>query len=230
LLAVSAVAALAVASSTCGSSPTQPEPPPPPTACTYQVTASSGSFGVDGGTASITVSTAAGCAWTARSETAWVTIQSGGSGSGPGTFAVRIAANADTAAREASVIVADQSVKFTQAGREACTYTIAPDVAGQNVWVTQEGCRYSVYPGTIAVGAAGGSHSVNVLTQPISASCPLGCSWSAESTVSWIVVASGSPGAGDDRFRIEVAPNSGAARSGTVRVGGQTVTIAQARS
>jgi hypothetical protein len=87
-----------------------------------------------------------------------------------------------------------------------------------------------VYPGSIAVGAAGGSQYVNVLTQPISASCSLGCSWSADSTVSWIVIASGSPGAGDDRFRIEIAANTGGARSGTVRVGGQTVTIAQAGS
>jgi hypothetical protein len=101
--------------------------------------------------------------------------------------------------------------------------------AGQNVWVTQEGCRYGAYPASIAVGAAGGSQYVNVLTQPISSSCSLGCSWTAVSEVSWIRIASGSPGSGDDRFRIEISPNTGAARTGRVRVGGQTITVTQAR-
>ncbi len=386
LLAVS-VAASITATAACRSSPTQPDPPPPPVPCTFQLTAASASFGFQGGATSIAVSTAATCAWTARSDAEWVVIQSGASGTGPGTIAVTVVANPDAGAREASVSVAEQSVKLTQQGRTPCTYAIAPDnarfesdggtgsititaashcawtavssdawialaaaagtgdgvvtytvsawtgdaersatirvegqavtirqardprtcayavtpvdvvlhwhgpggeirvttdadctwtvraaadwldvsgagsrsgsgvaqfsadpltadstrraavelrwptpSAGQNVWITQEGCRYGAYPAAVNVPAAGGSEYINVLTQPISASCSLGCTWTAVPSASWIRVAAGSPGAGDDRFRVEIGPNTGGARTGTIRVGGQTITIAQAGS
>lgn len=384
LLAVSGAAAL-IAIGGCHSSPAEPTPPPP--VCVFQLTVTSSSVGADGGAASISVSTGASCAWSARTDATWVTIQSGASGTGPGTIALAIAANVEPAAREGTVIVADQSVKLSQQGRAPCEYAIAPadarfdadggpglvtvtapphcawtaassdpwvalavtagtgagvvhytvaewsgaaertatirvadtniairqsrdphtcaysvtpidlvlhwhgpggqiqittdadcawtarstvdwlqlsgatsrsgpgvlqfdapsytadatrrapleirwpaPSAGQNVWVTQEGCRYGAYPSSVTVAAAGGSEYINVLTQPISPSCSLGCPWSAEPSASWIRIASGSPGSGDDRFRFEVGPNTGAARSATIRVGGQTVMITQAGS
>jgi hypothetical protein len=385
LLAVSATVSV-LATWACGSSPSQPTPPVPPP-CAFQLTASITSLGFQGGAVSISVSTAAGCAWTARADAEWVTIQSGASGTGPGTIAISVGANPDASSRDSLVAISDQSVKLTQQGRTPCTYALTPDdarfgpeggagqvtiaapshcawtagssdawiafvvasgtgdgvvsftvaawsgtaersatirvedqtvsvrqsrdpracvyavtpvelvlhwhgpggqvtvttdadctwtvganadwlevsgprsrrgsgavqfisdaltsdstrratielrwptpSAGQNVRVTQEGCRYGVYPQTVAFPAAGGTGSINVLTQPISPSCSLGCPWTAEPSASWIRIASGSPGSGDNPFHIEVSPNTGAARSGTIRVAGHTVTISQAGS
>ena len=383
-LAVSGAAAL-LACAACGKSPSEPTPPPSPS-CSFQLTASASNFGFEGGTASIVVSTGAACSWTAQAGSSWVTIQSGASGTGPGTITLAISSNADASAREATVVVAGQSVRLTQQGRAACDYAISPDAArfdagggtgsvavttaahcawtattseawitftsaagtgsgvvnysvagwsgsddertgtirvagavatvrqsrdprtctytvtpteivlhwhgeggdirvstdadctwtvrdsadwistpgaesrtgsatahfvtsiytmdatrrapveirwptpsqGQNVWVTQEGCRYGAYPTSLAFAAGGGSDYVNVLTQPVTAACNLGCPWTAEPSASWIRIASGSPGSGDDRFRVEVGPNTGAARSGTIRVGSQTITVSQA--
>ncbi len=384
LLAVSGAAAL-LAVAGCEKSPAEPTPPPSPS-CSFQLSASTSSFGFEGGTASITVSTAAACTWSARSESPWVTIQSGASGTGPGTVALAVAANAEASAREGTVLVAGQSMRLTQQGRAPCDYSLAPDGArfdadggsgslalttaahcawtattsdgwisltvasgtgsgavnytvagwsgdderagtirvgtavttirqsrdlrtcryvvtptefvlhwhgeggdihvstdsdctwtvadsadwistpgaeshtgsgtavfvtsiylvngtrrapveirwptateGQNVWVTQEGCRYGAYPTSLTFAAGGGSEHVYVVTQPVTVNCNLGCPWTAEPAASWIRIASGSPGSGDDRFRVEVgANNSGVARSGTIRVGGQTITVSQA--
>lgn len=371
------------------SSPIVPSPTPPPAACTYQLTSTTTSFGAAGGTVSLTVTTASQCAWTAQVDASWIAIQSGASGTGPGTIGLAISVNADTAAREALVSVANQTVRLTQQGRAPapCEYTVTPEsqrwgpeggtgpiaitaqahcawtiaadqtwiafdrssgtgsatvmytvapwpgsaersatitvggrtiavrqdrsqttctysvdraefvlhwhgpggdirvttdgdcgwtiatgadwlrlsgdaarsgsgtvtftvpdytadatrraaielrwpaaTQGQNVWVTQEGCRYGAYATPATYPAAGGRGMINVLTQPISSSCNLGCSWTGQSDAGWIRITSGNPGAGDDAFFIEVSANPGPQRTGTVRVADRVVTVTQGGS
>jgi hypothetical protein len=55
--------------------------------CTYSILPTSQSFGVAGGTGTVTVTTAAGCTWTAVSNNNFITVTapSGGNGTGPGT-------------------------------------------------------------------------------------------------------------------------------------------------
>jgi hypothetical protein len=384
LLAVSAAIALSTVAA-CESSPAQPTPQPSPS-CSFQLAPSASSFGFEGGTASIAVSTGTTCTWSASSSSAWITIQSGANGTGPGTVALTVAANAEAAAREGTVLVAGQSVRLAQQGRAACDYAISPDAArfdagggtgsvavttaahcawtattsdawitvapsagtgsgvvnytvagwpgsddertgtirvagavatirqsrdprtcaytvsptefllhwhheggdihvttdaectwtvtdsadwlstpgaesrtgsgiaqfttsmylvdgsrrapveirwptasqGQNVWVTQEGCRYGVSSRNVSIGASGGSATITVVTQPVTAACNSGCPWTAVPSASWIRITSGSPGSGDNPFRFEVGANTGGARSGTIRVGSETITVSQA--
>jgi hypothetical protein len=80
------------------------------------VNASPTSFQAGGGSGSATITTAATCTWTARSDSGWLSITSGGSG--------------DTSTRACTLTVADQSVPIRQdAAAVDCTYSIAPTSA-----------------------------------------------------------------------------------------------------
>jgi hypothetical protein len=80
-------------------------------------------------------------------------------------------------------------------------------------------CAYAVPPAA-SVGAFGGTFSANVTATPE-------CTWLAGSNVPWLTIASGS-GLGNGAISYVVAPNVGAARTGILTVGGQTITINQA--
>jgi hypothetical protein len=53
------------------------------------------------------------------------------------------------------------------------------------------------------------------------------CLWTASSGANWITVVSGDSGTGNGVVRLSIVQNSGASRSGTVIVAGQTVTVNQ---
>jgi hypothetical protein len=53
------------------------------------------------------------------------------------------------------------------------------------------------------------------------------CAWLAVSHVAWITITTGSSGTGNGPVAYAVAANPGAARTGTIRLGGQTLTISQ---
>ena len=80
------------------------------------------------------------------------------------------------------------------------------------------------------------SYSVNAATQTfknskasgsISISTTNGCAWTASSSASWITITSGSSGTGAGTVSFTVPQNTGYSRTGTITVGGQTVTINQ---
>ncbi len=274
------------------------------TPCEYVVSPSSLDVVSSGGGASLTVTAAEGCAWTALSSDSWVAVGSPSSGSGNGTVAVTIQSNSATSDRATSLTVAGRSIPVRQAGgpvnppQPYCEYSVSPadtvmhwhatgltlnistspgcpwtvatsdawlgvdrtvgtgaatvavsfsqftddatrraavqvrwptPTAGQNAWVTQEGCRYGVEP-SASFPADGGARSATVVTQPISPSCSIGCPWTAVSNAPWIHVTSSMPRAGDDVFSYQVDPNPGAARVGTVAVAGRVHTVTQAGS
>jgi hypothetical protein len=58
---------------------TSPTPLASPT-CTYAVSPLAVSIGQNGEPGSVAVQTTAGCPWTARSDTSWITITAGNSG------------------------------------------------------------------------------------------------------------------------------------------------------
>ena len=169
--------------------------------CSYAITPTSGSLGASGGTGSTDVSTASGCAWTASSNDSWITVTSGASGSGNGRVAFSAAAN-NGAARSGSLTVAGQ------------TFTVSQAAAAPN-------CSYAISPTSGALGASGGTGSTDVSTAS-------GCAWTASSNASWLTVTSGASGSGNGRVAFSAAANSGAARSGTLTVAGQTFTVSQA--
>ena len=56
---------------------------------------------------------------------------------------------------------------------------------------------------------------------------PPGCAWTAVSSAPWIAVLEGAAGTGSGVVRLQTQANSGTARTGTVNVGGATLTVDQ---
>ena len=168
-------------------------------ACEYDVSPSSESFPAGGGDGSIRVRAASSCSWTASSNASWLSVPTGsGSGNGNGNARYVVASNTG-AARTGTLSVAGATVTVTQAAAATCEYDVSP---------TSES-----FPSN------GGEGSVRIRTSDA-------CAWSAVPSVSWITVTAGS-GSGNGNARYSVASNTGAARTGTVAVGGAAVTINQ---
>jgi hypothetical protein len=86
------------------------------TTCSYALNPTSASFASAGGNGSFSVTAPAGCTWNATSTMpSWLTITSGGSGSGNGTVSYSVASNGGTA-RGGAVTVAQLSHTVSQAG------------------------------------------------------------------------------------------------------------------
>ena len=87
-----------------------------------------------GASASVTVTTTSGCAWTASEAASWLTITSGGSGTTTGTVSYTATANTTTSPRSATLTVAGQSVTVAQ-DAAACSFTVSaanpPSLGGQ---------------------------------------------------------------------------------------------------
>jgi hypothetical protein len=79
--------------------------------CTYSVTTNTTNFIASGGTLQVTVTTGAGCAWSAASLSSFITPGGATSGTGTGTAAFAVAANTVTSARSGTV-----RVSFTTTG------------------------------------------------------------------------------------------------------------------
>jgi len=82
-------------------------------------------------------------------------------------------------------------------------------------------CAFSLSAANQTFNTTGGTGNVTVTTSN-------GCAWSATSTASWVVVTSGASGTGNGVVVYQVAPNlTGQARTATLSIGGQTLTINQ---
>jgi hypothetical protein len=90
--------------------------------CSFSINPTSASFAAAGGSASVTVTTQAGCNWTAVSNNSFITITSGASGSGSGTVNYSVAANTSSTSRNGSLTIAGLTHSVSQAGNGgACT-------------------------------------------------------------------------------------------------------------
>jgi hypothetical protein len=92
--------------------------------CTYSISPPGQSFTATGGTGSVNVTTQSTCPRTASSGASWVTITSGGSGTGSGTVQYSVAANTSASSRTASSTIAGNVFNVTQAGTSGSTLTI----------------------------------------------------------------------------------------------------------
>lgn len=173
-----------------------------PVVCAPTIAPASLSVAATGGTGSIAVTAATGCAWTATSNAAWISITSGASGTGPGSVGFSASANTSLSARTGTITVAGQTFTVTQSGA-ACTFTIAPASASFSSPATS---------GNVAVTASNAS-----------------CTWSATSNSAWLSLTSGASGTGNGTAVYSVAANTGLnSRNGTLTVAGQTFTVTQA--
>ena len=85
----------------------------------------------------------------------------------------------------------------------------------------QAQCVYSLSTTSVSVPSTVSTGSLSVTTGSA-------CSWTAVSNVSWVTITAGASGTGPGTVSYSVAANTGAARSGTLTIAGQTVTITQA--
>ncbi|MCK6685246.1 MAG: PKD domain-containing protein [Thermoanaerobaculia bacterium] len=86
-----------------------------------------------------------------------------------------------------------------------------------------QSCTYTLSPASTSPSIpAAGKNGVTFQVQ-----APAGCPWTATTTDPWISLASGASGSGNGTVTLNVAANSGAARTGKVMAGGQTFTVSQ---
>ncbi len=89
------------------------------TSCVYSISPGSGSFEANGGTGAISVLTTNACSWTASSNSSWITVTSGASGTGSGTVNFRVSSNAGENQRHSAISVAGKTFTITQEGISA---------------------------------------------------------------------------------------------------------------
>jgi Viral BACON domain/Putative binding domain, N-terminal len=195
---------------------TQAADTPPAPACEYSVTPAeftpcmSASY-----TMTATITTQAGCTWTAEPDASWITLTAGQSKSGPGVVSFTVSDNWD-APRQSVVKVRWPTV-----------------TAGQNIRVLQAGCLYSVSTAAVNVSAAGGPGRFDVyqMAQPntCGGATQDACRWTAQSDVPWITITTSMPQAGDNPVSFTVAANATTtARTGRITVRDKVVQITQA--
>jgi hypothetical protein len=151
-----------------------------------------------GGTGSVAVTIPAGCAVTAVSGAAWITINSGGSANGDDLVIFTAAPNPGNA-RSGTITIAGVPYTVMQAG--------AP-------------CATSLTPTSTSLPGGGGSITATLVA-------PSGCSWTAASTGAWLTV-SPTSGAGSATVTLSAPPNLTAAPlNATVTASGLSFSVSQ---
>lgn len=82
--------------------------------CAYSLQSSNASVSADASTGSATVNCGASCKWTASSNSSWITITSGASGTGSGQVNYSVSANTTEAMRTGSLSIAGSTFTVTQ--------------------------------------------------------------------------------------------------------------------
>jgi Viral BACON domain/WD40-like Beta Propeller Repeat len=85
--------------------------------CTFTLGSTSANFPASGGPSmvGVTTSSSGSCPWTASSNASWITITSGGTGSGNGMVGFSVAANTALTQRVGTITIADNTFTVTQA-------------------------------------------------------------------------------------------------------------------
>jgi len=170
--------------------------------CIFSVSPASYSVAANGGSGSLTVTSGAGCGWSAVSNDSWISVTAGATGTTSGTVSFSVAPNSSTKQRSGSITISGQTTfTITQAGATSCIYALSPT--------------------SFSAVSDGDAGTVSVTTQP-------GCIWTATSNRSWIQITMGSTGTGSGTFSFSVNANaSRASRSGTITVADQVFALRQ---
>jgi len=84
------------------------------TSCTYSISPASRTSPAGGETLTVNVTTQGGCGWAAASNSGFITVASGASGTGSGTVTLSVAPNGSGVPRTGSVFIAGQILNITQ--------------------------------------------------------------------------------------------------------------------
>ena len=202
LLASLASVAVALAAAACSKSDTTPSATSA-NSCAVTLGSVTTSVGAAASTGSLPVTAASNCSWTAASSASFLSVTSGSTGTGNGSVGYSFAANTG-AARSASIVVNGTAVNFTQAAFQL----IAP-----------AGCTIKLDATSGKINSGGGTFTVNVTADS-------NCAWTATPNASFLTAPNGTV-SGNGTLVITGTANNGPARTGTVTIGGQTVTISQ---
>jgi hypothetical protein len=116
-----------------------------PTTCTFSVSPAATSIGPLGGTVTITVTTGSTCAWTATSNSPFITVSAGAAGTGNGTVTATVAPG--TGARSGTLTIAGQTVTIDQtAGGISASFSMTDPALSSSA--TTE-CRITSGIGTV---------------------------------------------------------------------------------
>ena len=214
--------------------------------CPWNVSPSEVVMGAAGGDRTLKLSTEDFCSWVVTSRESWVAIASASNGKGNADIILRIAAN-DGPERTANVEVPGGTVTVRQregtpppvvvpppnsprppapAPPEPTPAPPAPTPPPPEPTPPPEPpppvpCTFQVAPTAFNdVPFSSSPLQVDVTTQAT-------CTWSAASNAAWVTTSGGTNGTGSGRVQLSVAENTGAARSGTLVIAGQTVTVNQ---
>jgi Viral BACON domain/Putative binding domain, N-terminal len=166
--------------------------------CSYAISPQSASVGAAGGNVVFSITTTPACSWSVILPPSWLTLASPASGTGSGSITLTAAANGGPS-RDAGVYINGTYYNVHQAS----------------------GCTYFTQPTSVAMPASGGEGVITISTSN-------DCSWSSSSGSSWIVLNSGLSGQGNGTTAYTVLPNNtGSARTGTMVVAGNIVSVRQ---
>lgn len=169
--------------------------------CNPTIATTVATVGATGNSGSVTVAANSGCPWTATSNDGWLSLTAGTSGSGTGTVTYVFTTNTTSSVRTGTLTIAGQIFTVTQA-------------IGSGI--------FSLATNTVVVGAIGNSGSVTVYAVS-------GFQWTAVANDYWLGITGGASGSGTGIVTFAYSTNGCVgARTGTLTIGGQTVTINQA--
>ena len=152
----------------------------------------------ESGTITVTANVSS-CVRNAVSDSSWLTVPVGSSGTGNGTIGWSAAANGTASPRTGHITVGDASFSVQQEGGS---------------------CAYSLSPLSQSMTNLGGVGTFTVTTA---------CQWSANSTAPWLTITSSATGTGISTIGFRADPNpSPAERSGSITIGGGAFLVTQA--
>jgi hypothetical protein len=181
--------------------------------CTFSLDPTAAQLDGGGGSGRVTVTTIAGCAWRATSNASWIQVPSA-TRSGSGAIDFQVSAN-DGGDRTGVIAIADEQVVITQSAQPA----LAPPTTGPGQPVPPT-CTPTVTPTTIDVSSVATTRTLQLVLGAT-------CAWTATSAAPWVTITSPLTGTGNATIAVAIAPNTGAARNGTLTVAGQPVTVRQ---
>ncbi len=170
-----------------------------PVICNYDISPASRTFGYAGGSGLIALTTSSGCAWAVTNPNAWVTITSGSSGTGNGSIIYSVPANPSSLARSGVIMVANKSFAISQLGL-TCAYSISTNKQ---------------------------SHAFGAVTGLVNLTATPDCNWSVSNAHHWITILTPTNVTGSAAVSYALEVNAGLARTGSVLVADEILTISQ---
>ena len=167
--------------------------------CTYSISPTSHSVGREGASVAVEVTATANCSWTSTSESPWISVSAGSSGSSSGIVTLVVAPN-PAEARAGRVLIAGQVLVIQQAGTVQCSYSLKPTY-------------YDAGRGPDDV-------TIQVTATP-------GCPWTVTGEPGWVTVAEGRTGSGNGTVRLLLSANTGGSRSASLTIAGQPFALSQ---